>query len=149
MNPTNFDRLVRSFARPTSRRRTVGVLAGATLAALGPVTPSVADTTCKPNGTTNRSKCNHNAQCCSRVCVSGRCGCATPPSNSTCSGLRPPRGGICSVITTTEGCRVCTDLPSCGQPERYPPCTSTADCAANAVCAVGGCSVCADICGLA
>jgi hypothetical protein len=145
MDPSNFDRLVRSFARPASRRRTVGVLIGGMLTALGPVAPSVADNTCKPNGTANRSKCNKDAQCCSRVCASGTCGCATPPSSSTCSSF-----GFCSRFSTTEGCTVCTDFPSCGQPDRYPPCTSTADCAADKVCVTGGaCSVCARICGLA
>jgi hypothetical protein len=61
--------------------------------------------------------------------------------------LAPPGGGLaCHLLPTTEGCQVCTAEPSCENPD-FPPCASTADCAAGSVC-LGDpyCHVCVRIC---
>jgi hypothetical protein len=144
MEAERFDRIVKRVSGAADRRRLLAGLLGAALAAAA---PAAADTVCKPNSTRNRSKCNKDAQCCSRVCASGTCGCAAHPTSLTCATLRPPGGGLaCHLLPTTEGCQVCTAEPSCENPD-FPPCASTADCAAGSVC-LGDpyCHVCVRIC---
>ena len=68
MEAERFDQIVKRVSGAADRRR---LLAGLLGAALATASPAAADTACKPNGTTNRSKCKKNAQCCSRVCASG------------------------------------------------------------------------------
>jgi hypothetical protein len=68
MEAERFDRIVKRVSGAADRRRLLAGLLGAALAAAA---PAAADTVCKPNSTRNRSKCNKDAQCCSRVCASG------------------------------------------------------------------------------
>ena len=82
----------------------------------------------------NAETCGHG-----RICDEHGCSCPPVTPSSECS--RQCRAG--TTLTTVEGCQICmADTPSCLQPERYPPCHSSADCAANAACisTYAGCS---------
>jgi hypothetical protein len=135
MDPTNFDRFVRSLTWPASRRGALGVMVGA-LALLGQAVPGVAKQrhhqstaghspgraattgTCKAAG----KACAKNGQCCSGNCTpapgktsvagSGSICCAAGqiqyPAGTCCSGCLP-YGTACTADTQC-GSGICNTI---------------------------------------
>jgi hypothetical protein len=97
--------------------------------------------TTMPDGSVNNSGCTAGTACCStcteetcghgRMCTASGCTCSPAISSFECRARCRFQN-----MGTVEDCTICmADLPSCGQPDRYPPCNSSADCTADAACA--------------
>jgi hypothetical protein len=156
MDPTRFDRLVRSLDRMASRRGAFGIVVGA-LALLGDAAPGLT-TRRRHKGIRHRRQVSAaeagGISACVEFCAE-EFGAGTPaartctrdaatgPSPDVCRSRQQPGVLFCEPARTIEGCDVCSERPSCG-PEGCPPCTSSADCAAGSACLVG--SACARLC---
>src|SRR5690349_18362971 len=140
MDPTRFDRLVRSLAQPASRRRTLGVLVGGALAIVGDAAPGVAKRhhrTPKPHAKPTCGKagapCAIPSDCCSSLdcidtvcrkpaagCPSGQVKCGGSCCPAVANGAPTCAKGQCGVVCN-GGFHVCAgqcvsnqDVATCG-----------------------------------
>jgi len=146
MDGSRFDELTRTLATPTSRRRTLRLLAGGALAAvtaaLGVGEAGATHTGCRHHG----KSCARNKQCCSGRCAgSGVCKCpgGTTRCGTTacCAAGESCQNGTCVAACVGDctgkdcgdnGCGV-----SCGE------CTAPATCGGGGtpgICGGGGCT---------
>jgi hypothetical protein len=126
-----FDRLVRSFGQPRSRRQTVrGLAAAIAVGTLALGEREARADECKRNG----KPCKKNGQCCSHNCV-GASGKSTAKSDGTCQPYQSTCAGgedWCRDFTACD--EVCGCFPTlsggtiCGFRSEFISCESDQDC---------------------
>ena len=132
MDPTRFDDLVRSLNYPASRRRTLGVLLGSTLAGLGLGADAAkrkhrqhreaSTDACKSDG----KACTKDSQCCNNSCVGatgksvahsgGTCRPACSDANVSCAGDSECCSNVCAG-SSIGCCPVCPGGCFCTLPD--------------------------------